>query len=122
MDEIILDCAVVQDLAALYTDGGASEATAAAVSSHLKSCTVCREYYKKYMRSGANRRAAPTTEGPDTAPAADGWASLARRLRRRSALETGGAMLGGFVLGALALAAFGFGAAALLEKAHPEKQ
>ena len=62
MDEIKLDCAVVQDLAALYTDGGASETTAAAVAAHLKECKICREYYKEYAKSGANR---PELAEPD---------------------------------------------------------
>lgn len=120
MDEIKLDCAVVQDLAALYTDGGASETTAAAVAAHLKECKICREYYKEYAKSGANR---PETAEPNAmaTPTAESYARLARRLHRRAALEKGGFALGGFVLGALLLAAFGFGTALWMEKLEQRK-
>ena len=114
MDENTLSCAVVQDLAALYTDGEASTATAAAVEAHLSTCRDCRDYYKKYKQSGVNRTSAAAETA---APAADGYARIARRLRRRSALEKGG-----FVLGALLLAAFAFAAAMLLEKAEAAKK
>ncbi len=114
MDEKIMDCAVVQDLAALYVDGGARAATAALVEEHLHACPACREHYKKYRRSGANRRVTPQPAAMDAAPG-DGYARLARRLRRRSALERSG-----FVLGALALAVAGFAAARLLERAETD--
>ena len=43
-----LNCDIVKDLVALYHDGEASEASAAAVKEHLKECKSCREYYKEY--------------------------------------------------------------------------
>ncbi len=95
MQEQPLCCAVVRDLAALYTDGQASPETAAAVKSHLAGCAECHRYYKDFRRSTASLRdaahcAAPpcAADGEVTAPA-DGYAHLARRLRRRSALERG---------------------------------
>lgn len=115
MEEMNLNCAVVQDLAALYTDGEASETTADAVAAHLKNCKICREYYKEYAKSGAGTGKTPPPDALNT-PTAESYARLARRLRRHERLEKGGFALGGFVLGALALAAFGFFAAALLER------
>ena len=120
MDEMMLECAVVQDLAALYTDGEASETTAAAVAAHLKNCKNCREYYKAYTQSSAGTGKLPAQDALNT-PTAESYARLARRLRRHERLEKGGFALGGFVLGALALAAFGFAAAALLEKKTAEE-
>lgn len=116
MDELKLSCAVVQDLAALYTDGGASEPTAQAVAAHLKTCKTCSEYYKEYKKSGANREQAPEQPASMATPTAESYARLARRLRRYDRLEKGSFALGGFVLGALALSFFGFLTAALLEK------
>ena len=46
MPEQTLCCAVVRDLAALYTDGQASPETAAAVRRHLLGCADCRRYYR----------------------------------------------------------------------------
>ena len=120
MDEMKLDCAVVQDLAALYTDGETSETTAAAVAAHLKNCKTCREYYKAYTKSSACTGKNPAEDALST-PTAESYARLAKRLRRHERLERGGFALGGFVLGALALAAFGFLTAMLLEKRTGEK-
>ncbi len=116
MDELKLNCAVVQDLAALYTDGGASETTAEAVAAHLKTCKNCSEYYKEYRKSGANREQTPEQPASMETPTAESYARLARRLRRHDRLEKSGFALGGFVLGALALSFFGFLTAALLER------
>jgi predicted anti-sigma-YlaC factor YlaD len=118
MDEMMLECAVVRDLAALYTDGEASETTAAAVAAHLKNCKTCRDYYKEYTKSSACTGKLPVQDALST-PTAESYARLAQRLRRHERLEKGGFALGGFVLGALALAAFGFAAAALLDKHAP---
>lgn len=88
MPEQTLCCAVVRDLAALYTDGQASPETAAAVRRHLLGCADCRRYYRscscscRCCRPGVGAVAAPAPAAP-----ADGYARLARRLRRRSAWE-----------------------------------
>lgn len=88
MPEQTLCCAVVRDLAALYTDGQASPETAAAVRRHLLGCADCRRYYRtcrcscRCSRPGVEAVAAPAPAAP-----ADGYARLARRLRRRSAWE-----------------------------------
>ena len=120
MDEMKLTCAVVQDLAALYTDGEASEETAAAVAAHLKNCKTCRAYYKAYTKSSVCTEKEPAQDALST-PTAESYARLAKRLRRHERLERGGFALGGFILGALALAAFGFLTAALLERKTPEE-
>ena len=41
-------CDVVTDLAPLYHDNEASEASRRLVREHLRSCPTCRGYYKKY--------------------------------------------------------------------------
>lgn len=41
-------CDVVMDLAPLYHDGEASDASKRLVREHLQSCPRCRAYYKKY--------------------------------------------------------------------------
>ncbi len=83
--ENTLFCAAVRDLAALYTDGQTSPETTDAIRAHLDGCAACRRYYKDYRRSGAaQQHTAPAT--PAAPAPADGYASLASRMRRRNTL------------------------------------
>lgn len=77
MENQNLCCATVRDMAPIYLDGHASHETADAIGAHLDGCSDCRRYYRAAARTGAYRPA-------DTiAPPDDGFAGLAKRLRRR---------------------------------------
>ena len=67
------------DLAPMYHDGVASEASRRLVKEHLKKCTVCRRYYRKYRPAAGVQMETPVTEAAD-------FILLAKKMRRRRAL------------------------------------
>ncbi len=101
MENQVLFCAAVRDLAALYTDNEASEETAAAIEKHLLTCSECRRYYKDYRRSGAARSFAAVGGAEEAAATPEGYALLAQRLRRRTALARSLFILAAIVAGAV---------------------
>lgn len=85
MENTLLSCEVVRDLAALVTDGGACAATQQAVQAHLAGCAECRRYYKQYEKSvGEPARPADGSGAGEAPDGGQGYAKLARRLHRRS--------------------------------------
>ena len=76
-------CDVVTDLAPLYYDGVASEASKKMVKEHIKKCKECRAYYKKYRPAEGVRMEMPVSQQGD-------FALLAKRMRRRRLLLWGG--------------------------------
>ena len=69
-------CEVVTDLAPMYHDGVASEASKKMVKEHLKACSECRKYYKKYRPVEGVKMETPVTEVAD-------FVLLAKKMRRR---------------------------------------
>lgn len=118
MQPVLFNCEAAQDLCALYTDGTLSNGTRQAVDAHLKSCADCRRFYKAYVQSARASDAAlpqqPAVQ-PNEAPA-QGYAALARKLRRRSRLAC---CL--YSAATLLLALFSFLAARRLEADHRKK-
>lgn len=55
-------CDVVMDLAPLYHDGEASDASKRLVREHLRSCPSCRAYYKKYRPAESLKIETPFSE------------------------------------------------------------
>lgn len=76
-------CEIVTDLAPLYHDGVASDASRKLVGEHLKECSECRRYYKKYRPAENLGMDAPVSEGED-------FVLLAKQMRRRRLLLWGG--------------------------------
>lgn len=73
-------CDVVTDLAPLYYDGEASEASKRLVREHLRTCTVCRVYYKKYHPEEKKTTEIPFMEHHQK------YAALAKRMLIRRVL------------------------------------
>ena len=66
-------CALIQDLCGVYKDGCASRQTKKIIEDHLKSCEVCRGFY----------RDAPVHTGYVCAPHHGDYQLLAKRIRRQ---------------------------------------
>ena len=69
-------CEVVTDLAPMYHDGVVSEASKKLVEEHLKECSECKKYYKKYRPVEGVKMETPVTEVAD-------FVLLAKKMRRR---------------------------------------
>ena len=76
-------CDIVTDLAPLYHDGLASEASEKFVKEHIKKCPDCRAYYKKYRPVEGIKMETPVSEQGD-------FLLLAKQMRRRRLLLWGG--------------------------------
>ena len=76
-------CDVVTDLAPLYHDRVASSASRRLVKEHLKECSECRAYYKKYRPAEGIKMELPASETKD-------YVLLAKRMRRQRLLLWGG--------------------------------
>ena len=76
-------CDIVTDLAPLYYDGVASEASKKFVKEHMKECPDCRKYYKKYRPVEGIRMETPLSQEAD-------FVQLAKKMRRRRLLLWGG--------------------------------
>ncbi len=72
-------CEVVTDLAPMYHDGVASDASKKLVKEHLKECSECRKYYKKYRPVEGVKMDTPVSEVAD-------FVLLAKQMRKRRLL------------------------------------
>ena len=73
-------CDIVTDLAPLYHDNEASEASRKLVKEHLRKCSSCRTYYKKYRPTEKMEIELPFSE------ASREYAALAKRMLIRRVL------------------------------------
>ena len=74
-----LNCEIVKDLVALYTDNSANPKTVAEIEEHLSQCEDCANYYKRYQK--INEKSPVLSDEPFAAPLS--YTKLARRLRIR---------------------------------------
>ena len=83
--EMKLTCDMVTDLYPLYKDGLASEDSRAAIKEHLRTCDECRNFFRRYpFRDKLLRRSAAVANDNSShlTSAADGFLSIAKKLRR----------------------------------------
>ena len=76
-------CEIVTDLAPMYHDGVASEASKKLVKEHLRECPACRAYYKKYRPAEGVKMDLPISDAED-------FVLLAKQMRKRRLLLWGG--------------------------------
>ena len=76
-------CEIVTDLAPMYHDGVASEASKKLVKEHLRECPACRAYYKKYRPAEGVKMELPISDAED-------FVLLAKQMRKRRLLLWGG--------------------------------
>ena len=72
-------CDIVTDLAPMYHDGVASDASKKFVKEHLKRCPECRAVYKKYRPVEGVKMDTPVSDAGD-------FVKLAKQMRRRRVL------------------------------------
>ena len=61
-----LNCEIVKDLVALYTDNSANPKTVAEIEEHLSQCEDCANYYKRYQK--INEKSPVLSDEPFAAP------------------------------------------------------
>ena len=90
-----LTCDIAMDLVDIYTTGGASDATKAAVDEHLKTCKACREFYNDYKAIDICKKAEVDTPhfraeaaGIDEAMISQSLSRLSKRLKARQIITT----------------------------------
>lgn len=72
-----MNCEVIKDLYGIYSDGCASPYTKKIISSHLKSCADCREFYREVSKPSAY--VCPEHIG--------NYESVAKRIKRREIIN-----------------------------------
>ena len=78
-----LNCEIVKDLVAIYTDDSASPKTVAEIEAHLSQCEDCAGYYRQYQK--INEKSPVLSDEPFAVPLS--YTKLAKRLRIRRILE-----------------------------------
>ncbi|MCE5196666.1 MAG: zf-HC2 domain-containing protein [Negativicutes bacterium] len=97
-----ISCDMAMDLITLYHDGLLSESSVRAIKAHLKGCPNCRRAYREYKL--AEIHPAATQTDVSLQELNDRFSFLARRLRKRQYLITGG--MGLYILLTLLLLIF----------------
>lgn len=92
----MITCDIVKDLQPLYADGFASKESREAVRHHLAGCRECRRFYSEI----GIRPASPPSSVKESKSK---YLQLAKRLRQRTALMIGGAVIALCAAGALSI-------------------